>query len=87
MTGSILDAASSPVRPYVGMAGGLFVHYDQKAGGDRFPRYTIAFPAGARVRITDRIALRGELRARFDVEQEGGSGTNMEQTLGLSVRF
>jgi hypothetical protein len=81
------QALLGPVRPYIGMAGGLYVHYDRAAGGDRFPRYTIAFPAGTRVDITDRIALRGELRARFDVEQDGGSGTNLEQTLGLSVRF
>ena len=32
-------------------------------------------------------ALRGELRARFDTHQDGGSGTNVEQTLGISYAF
>ena len=81
------QALIGPVRPYIGMAGGLYVHYDSKDGGDRFPRYTVAFPGGVRVDVTNRIALRGELRARFDVEQDGGSGANLEQTLGLSFRF
>ena len=81
------QALIGPVRPYIGMAGGLYVHYDEKDGGDRFPRYTVAFPAGVRVDITSRLALRGELRARFDVEQDGGSGANLEQTLGLALRF
>jgi hypothetical protein len=81
------QAILGPVRPYVGMAAGLFVHVDQKDGGDRFPRYTVAFPAGLRVDIMKRLALRGELRARFDTHQDGGSGTNLEQTVGVSLRF
>lgn len=81
------QAVLGPVRPYVGIATGLFVHYDVKAGGDRFPRYTTAFPLGVRVDVTDRIGLRGELRPRFDVAQSGNAGINLEQTLGLSLRF
>jgi Outer membrane protein beta-barrel domain len=74
-------------RPYFGMATGLFVRYDEHDGGDRFPRYTVAFPAGLRVDLTQRVALRGELRARFDTHQDGGGGTNVEQSVGLSFRF
>ena len=51
------------------------------------PNTSRTTPVGVRVDVTDRIALRGELRARFDVEQDGGSGANLEQTLGLSLRF
>ena len=75
------------VRPYAGMAAGLFVLYDAHDAGDRFPRYTVAFPVGVRVDLTQRLGLRGELRGRFDTHQDGGSGTNVEQTLGLSLRF
>lgn len=86
-TGLQAQAILGPLRPYVGMAGGLFVHYDQKADGDRFPSFTVNFPAGLRADITDRFVLRGELRARFDVQQSGGSGVNLEQTVGLGFRF
>jgi hypothetical protein len=75
------------VRPYVGMSAGLFVRYDEKGGGDRFINRTFSIPAGLRVDVTDRFAVRGELRARFDTHQDGGSGTNVEQTLGVSFRF
>jgi hypothetical protein len=75
------------LRPYLGLAGGLFVRYDEQPGGDRFVSHTIAIPAGLRVDLTDRIGVRGELRARFDTHQDGGSGTNVEQTIGLTFRF
>jgi hypothetical protein len=81
------QALLGPVRPYIGIAGGLFVRYDEQPGGDRFLSRTMAFPVGLRIDITDRIGLRGELRARFDTHQDGGSGTNLEQTAGLTFRF
>jgi hypothetical protein len=36
---------------------------------------------------TNRLGLRAELRARFDTHQDGGSGTNVEQSVGVSLRF
>lgn len=75
------------VRPYIGIASGLFVRYDEQPLGDRFLSRTLAFPAGVRIDISDRIGVRGELRARFDTHQDGGSGTNLEQSVGLTLRF
>lgn len=82
-----VQALVGRVRPYVGIAKGVFVRYDAKDGGDRFVSHTTAFPAGVRLDLTNRVMLRGELRARFDVHQDGGSGTNLEQTAGFSIRF
>jgi hypothetical protein len=81
------QALLGPVRPYIGIAAGLFVRYDEQPGGDRFLSRTTVFPAGLRIDLSDRIGLRGELRARFDAHQDGGSGTNLEQTVGLTFRF
>jgi hypothetical protein len=74
------------VRPYLGAATGVFVRYDAE-GGDRFIRPSTSFPLGVRIDVLDRFGIRGELRARFDEHQSGASGINLEQTLGVSVRF
>lgn len=75
------------VRPYIGLAGGLFTRYDQADGGDRFLGRTFTVPAGVRIAVTERIGVRGELRARFDTHQDGGSGVNVEQTVGVRIRL
>ena len=74
------------IRPYVGAAGGLFGRYDEE-GGDRFVRPTHAFPVGVRIPLSDRLALRGEVRFRFDEHQGGGTAVNAEQSAGLSFVF
>jgi hypothetical protein len=74
------------VRPYIGAATGVFVRYDAE-GGDRFIRPTTSFPLGVRIDVHDRFGIRAELRARFDEHQSGASGTNVEQTLGVTLGF
>ena len=81
------QAVLGPVRPYIGVSGGLFMRYDENGGGDRFLLQTFTVPGGLRIHLTDRLGLRAELRARFDTHQDGGSGFNLEQTVGVSLRF
>lgn len=73
------------VRPYVGVAAGLVMRDEES--GDRFTRTTMAFPAGVRVLLSDRVSLRVEARARFDTRRTGGEATGIEQTGGLSIVF
>ena len=73
-------------RPYVGAAFGLFGRFDEE-GGDSFLRPTHAFPVGLRIAISDRLALRGEARFRFDQHQDGRTATDVEQTVGVSFAF
>jgi hypothetical protein len=72
------------VRPYLGLAAGLFVRYDKQASGERFVNSTLAVPGGVRVDVADRLGLRAEVRLRFDTHQDGGSAVNLEQTLGFT---
>lgn len=71
------------VRPYIGIAAGLFGRFDHERG-DRFLRTTMAFPIGVRVPVARGLGLRGELRVRFDEHQGGGSSVNSELLAGLS---
>jgi hypothetical protein len=75
------------VRPYVGIASGLFLRLDVP-GGDRFLSTTQAFPVGVRVPVTARMAARGEVRVRYD-NHWGDQGTTLgaEATVGMSWRF
>jgi hypothetical protein len=77
------------VRPYAGVAAGLFGRFDEEgaAGAQRFVRTTTAFPVGLRVRFSPRLALRGEVRFRFDADPSGATAANVEQTVGLSFSF
>jgi hypothetical protein len=74
------------VRPYVGAAVGLFGRFDQE-GGRRFVRPTHAFPLGLRVMVSPRLALRGEVRWRFDSSPSGASSVDREHTAGLSFSY
>lgn len=76
------------VRPYVGIASGLFLRLDP-SGGDRFLSTTQAFPVGVRVPVTDRMAARGEVRVRYDNHwgAEGGTALGAEATVGMSFKF
>jgi hypothetical protein len=74
------------VRPYVGAAVGLFGRFDEE-GGRRFVRPTHAFPAGVRIMLSSRLALRGEVRWRFDSSPSGGSSVDREHTVGLSFGY
>jgi hypothetical protein len=53
------------LRPYAGVATGLFGRFDE-SGGARFVRTTQEFPVGVRVPVSSRLALRAEARFRFD---------------------
>jgi hypothetical protein len=78
------------VRPYVGAAMGLFGRVDAKdkdAGGSRSIRPTHAFPVGVRIPLSDRAAIRGEVRWRFDQHQGGLTAVDIEKTAGLSFAF
>ncbi len=73
------------VRPYVGVAVGLA--YRNEENGDPFTRTMMAFPAGVRVPLSNRVSLRAEARFRFDQRRSGGEAIGVEQTGGLSVVF
>ena len=74
------------VRPYVGLGMGIHGTFEPE-GGDRYFGPSNQAMAGLRVRLTDRVGLRGELRYRMDAGQSGGYADNMEMTGGLSWRF
>jgi hypothetical protein len=80
------EAPFDVLRPYVGIAGGLFGRFDSK-GGTRFVRPTMGVPVGVRVLLSDRIGLRGEVRFRFDEHQDGRSMPNLEQHVGLTFGY
>lgn len=76
------------VRPYVGIAGGLFARFGDDAGGDDFVRPSVAVPVGLRIAITPRLGLRTEARWRFDQHKgSGDSAVDREITAGLSFGF
>lgn len=74
------------VRPYAGIAAGLFGRFDA-GGGDRFLRTTTAFPVGVRIPASDRLTARAEVRLRFDEHQDGGSAVDTEMLLGIGWRY
>jgi hypothetical protein len=81
--------AQLPTRfatPYVGMATGLFGRFDTN-DGERFISTTQEFMTGLRVPVSERIGVRGELRFRFDRHQNSGTASDVEQTLGITVRL
>ena len=87
-TGTVGLRAEVPwqvVKPYVGVAAGLVFRNEE--GGDEYVRTTMAFPAGVRIVLSDRVSLRGEARFRFDQRRSGSEGVRVEQTGGLSVTF
>ncbi len=73
------------VRPYVGVAVGLA--YRNEEDGDPYTRTMMAFPAGVRVPLSNRVSLRAEARFRFDQRRAGGEAIGVEQTGGLSIVF
>ena len=78
------------VRPYVGAAMGLFARIDERdtdEGGVRSIRPTHAFPVGVRIPLSDRVAVRGEARWRFDQHRGGLTAVDIEKTAGLSFAF
>jgi hypothetical protein len=81
--------AQLPTRfatPYVGMATGLFGRFDTE-DGERFISTTQEFMTGLRVPVTGRVGVRGEMRFRFDRHQDSGTASDVEQTLGITVRL
>lgn len=77
----------SPVlRPYVGIAAGLFSRLDDGDGGD-FVRPTLAVPVGVRIPFSRNLALRAEVRWRFDEHPDGGAAVDREHTVGLSFGY
>jgi len=79
------ELPSQVFRPYVGVAAGLALRYEED--GAQYVRTTMAFPAGVRLSLSDRVALRAEARFRFDSRRSGGETVRVEQTGGLSVAF
>ena len=76
------------LRPYVGAAVGLFGRFDGGDDGESSVRPTTAFPVGVRLAVSPRLALRAEVRWRFDQhEANNATAVNREQTVGLSVGF
>ena len=73
------------VRPFLGVAAGLA--YRNEENGTSYVRTTMAFPAGLRFVLSDRVSLRAEARFQFDQRRAGGEAVGVEQTGGLSVVF
>lgn len=73
------------IRPFLGVAAGLAYRNEEK--GTSYVRTTMAFPAGLRFVLSDRVSLRAEARFRFDQRRTGGEAVGVEQTGGLSVVF
>ncbi|HEV2146616.1 MAG TPA: hypothetical protein VGR37_04300 [Longimicrobiaceae bacterium] len=80
------EAPLGPVRPYVGIASGLYLRMDP-SGGHRFLYTTTEFPAGVRVPLTERLGARAEVRLRYDEQQGNGPALGAETTVGVSLRF
>ncbi len=80
------ELPTSFVRPYLGLGMGIHGTFEPE-GGDRYFGPSNQAMAGLRMRLTDRVGLRGELRYRMDAGQSGGHANNMEMTGGLSWRF
>lgn len=74
------------VRPYVGVASGLYMRLDPE-GGHRFLSTTNEFPAGVRVPLTRSLGARGEVRLRYDEQQGNGQELGAEVTFGMSWKF
>ena len=78
------------IRPYIGAAMGLFGRIDDRdedEGGVRSIRPTHAFPVGVRIPLSERAAIRGEARWRFDQHRVGATAVDIEKTAGLSFAF
>ena len=75
------------VRPYAGVAVGLFGRSDEGDDGASFVRPTTAFPVGVRVALSRRLALRGEVRFRYDQHEDNTTARDVERTVGLSFGF
>jgi len=71
------------VEPYGGLAFGIFGRRDGDEDGRRFSRTAFAFPFGIRVRLTDNLGIRGEVRFRED-GHEVVTHSNREMTVGLA---
>ena len=75
------------VRPYVGAAVGLFGRFDDGDDAESSVRPTTAFPVGVRLALSPRLAIRGEVRWRFDQHEPNATAVDREQTVGLSFGF
>lgn len=78
------------LRPYAGVAVGLFGRFDGDEGeseGERSVRPTTAFPVGLRLAVSPRLAVRAEVRFRFDQHDNNTTAADREQTVGLSFRY
>lgn len=78
------------VRPYVGVAAGLFGRFEgdgEARDGEHTVRPTLAVPVGVRLPLAARLGIRAEARWRFDEHRDGRSSPAVEQTVGLSFGF
>ena len=72
-----------PLEPYAGLAFGIFVRRDGNSDGRRFSRPAYAFPFGVRVKLTDSLGIRGEIRFRED-SHEVVTHSDREMTVGIT---
>lgn len=79
------ELPSQVIRPYVGVAAGLFGRFDSD-DGEEFVRPSLSVPAGVRVRLGN-ASLRLEARWRFDEHKDGVSVPSREFTAGLGFRY
>jgi hypothetical protein len=79
------ELPSQVIRPYVGVAAGLFGRFDSD-DGEEFVRPSLSVPAGVRVHLGN-ASLRLEARWRFDEHKDGVSVPSREFTAGLGFRY
>ena len=73
-------------NPYIGVANGLFARRDPSLG-ERFVASTREIMGGVRIPYNNRLGVRAEARLRLDDHQGRGTASNLEQTLGVTIRL
>lgn len=81
-----LELPTPVANPYVGVAGGLFARRDPSLG-ERFVATTREIMGGVRVPYNHRLGIRAEMRLRLDDHRARGTSSNLEQTLGVTIRL
>ncbi|HYR11996.1 MAG TPA: outer membrane beta-barrel protein [Longimicrobium sp.] len=81
-----LELPARRVRPYAGVAAGVFARRDPSPG-ERFAAATREVMGGVRVPLNETVGVRGEVRLRLDGHQARGTSSNLEQTLGVTIKL
>lgn len=81
-----LELPTRLARPYAGVAAGLFARRDPSPG-ERFVAATREVMGGVRVPLNETVGVRGEVRLRLDDHGGRGTSSDLEHTVGLTIRM